>query len=1271
MLATHPLTDIPALNSDPTAYAQLYLNFVGAPAHRWAAYSVPVTPAYDQDGDPSTFSDGELTSIREIWARVAEMYSPFNINVTTVVPSDFNPQHALEITIGGNGSWVGGGESGGISYIGNFYNGLPSESFVFPANLANGTPKYVADSAAHEAGHAFGLVHQSVYSGTMKTAEYNEGNSQVAPIMGEAYYSARGLWWYGPSSNGPTSMQDDLAIISAISVSNNNNFGYRPDDHGNTPATASPFAVAGNTLSGSGVIETCPWTNGPGSSVISDKDYFSFTTPAGTVNFTVNVAQYGPMLNAIVELHNASDQIIATGTGTGLCKTLSATVAAGTYYLVVRGDNTYGDLGQYAISGTIPVAPVANAGGPYTVAEGGSVVLNGSASTGTSLTCAWDLNGNGIFGETGAAATWGDETTTTPTFRGVETGTYTISLQVTDASNNTSTATTTVTVTNVPPSPIITGVPAGNSSPEETPINLGVNPNDPGILDTFTYAWTVTRSGTVFASSTAGNFSFTPDVPGAYNVQVVVTDKDGGVGSALASITATHVSYRVVGFTSTVSGFDVQMIRPADLSLLNLYTTESAAQSPDVTLVGVTVGSVQGSLVWDSATNMAHFVKTGGPLLPDVYTATLASRPDGWVDTRGEQLDGDGDGNPGGDYVASFTVAAPSARIVSLGDFARGPGQTVNLPATGTGLPIQISDGTGVSSVQLTLTYDASLLTIDGVTGPAGWSVDTTGSTPGQLVVSAAGPTLADGVTSLLTLDAAVPSSARYGASELLRISGLQVNGEAIAATADDAVHKVAFLGDATGDRSYSALDAADISRVVAGLDTGFAAYPLTDPVIVGDVTGDGTLLGLDATEVAREAVLLPVPQIPGVPPDNVPVQPAGGIDPVIAVGTGIGAPGDVVNVPVSITSATSLQGADLAVSYDTSLLGLSDTDVTLGSVPAGWTLVQNVDNSTGIARMSLFDADPLVAGAGSLVDLKFQIAEAAPDTSSPLSLITTPATASRLNEGQLPLTSVPGAVVIDAGRPALDVGSAVVSQVTSGSFGTISIEVGGRLSVAAGGANLLEIASLVINPGGILDLTDNDLVLTNSDATSFATICQYLSDGRIITSVSEPEPGHFATLAPVDNQLLHLQAWNGTTINDGTNFSQVIIKHTWFGDTNLDGMVTAADYVNVIADQGQPGQWILGDLNGDGMVTPDDLAVVSSNLGAGLPAGAGPQLLANPAVAAAAAKTIPEAVPKAATKTPIVAGAKKKPAASGKGHVVPVTHHIQKPASRRRAPRE
>src|SRR5262249_50940454 len=70
------------------------------------------------------------------------------------------------------------------------------------------------------------------------------------------------------------------------------------------------------------------------------------------------------------------------------------------------------------------------------------------------LTYAWDLDGDGVFGETGAAAANGDETGSRPTFSaaGLDGPTSrTVALLVTDNTGLTSTATVAVNVTNVTP----------------------------------------------------------------------------------------------------------------------------------------------------------------------------------------------------------------------------------------------------------------------------------------------------------------------------------------------------------------------------------------------------------------------------------------------------------------------------------------------------------------------------------------------------------------------------------------------------------------------------------------------------------------------------------------------------------------------------------------------------------------------------------------------------------------------------------------------------
>ncbi len=330
-----PLSAVPVLNSKPGAAATVYLDFNGDVAQSWGSYSVTTTPAYDTDGDITSFSSAELANIQQIWARMSDAYSPFDINVTTVDPGSIVNGQSVKVVFGGAGAWLGQ-QAGGVAYIGAFVNSAPNVVWVFPNNLGNGAPKYTADAAEHETGHAMGLYHQSQYSGTSKTAEYRQGDSLNAPIMGVSYYASRGKWSNGQSANGYNVYQDDMAVIAA------NPFGYSADDRGNTVGSADALDVSGNSVSASGIIEKT-----------TDVDAFSFVTQAGPVSFTVSPAQYGGMLDATLKLEDLNGTVLVSADTSSLGETISTTLSSGSYRLLVGSHGVYGDVGQYTVSGTI------------------------------------------------------------------------------------------------------------------------------------------------------------------------------------------------------------------------------------------------------------------------------------------------------------------------------------------------------------------------------------------------------------------------------------------------------------------------------------------------------------------------------------------------------------------------------------------------------------------------------------------------------------------------------------------------------------------------------------------------------------------------------------------------------------------------------------------------------------------------------------------------------------------------------------------------------
>jgi hypothetical protein len=338
---------MPALSSLPNAPATVYLNFGGDFVSSWLSFSNITIPAFDTDGDGAPLSQTEVNAITQIWQIVAEEYAPFNINVTTLAPPSNAPE-VSQVDIGGNGAWLGG-SSGGVAQVGGLGSGTgsnPARGFVFPDNLSNGNVWYTAQAATHESGHTMGLVHQSTYSGTTKTAEYYQGPGDgTAPIMGISYSASRGMWWYGTDSNGSTDYQNDLAVIAS------NGFGFRTSLTGNALTTAAPLTVAANNVSASNVITS-----------MSELDYWAFVTNGATVSLSVTAPSYGNLHPKFELVDALGNTVVGWQDPDAATVSWSGTLAAGSYRLVVASHGpsrlstatSYGfDIGSYSISGTV------------------------------------------------------------------------------------------------------------------------------------------------------------------------------------------------------------------------------------------------------------------------------------------------------------------------------------------------------------------------------------------------------------------------------------------------------------------------------------------------------------------------------------------------------------------------------------------------------------------------------------------------------------------------------------------------------------------------------------------------------------------------------------------------------------------------------------------------------------------------------------------------------------------------------------------------------
>ncbi|MEO9933844.1 cadherin domain-containing protein [Rhodopirellula bahusiensis] len=371
----------------------------------------------------------------------------------------------------------------------------------------------------------------------------------------------------------------------------------------------------------------------------------------------------------------------------------------------------------------------------------------------------------------------------------------------------------------------------------------------------------------------------------------------------------------IASFTPTPSGFTAELSEEVSIPQLSLYDNEAGdAGAADVTLQGTSTGEVRGSLVVNGTT--VTFIATDGPLAADTYTATLRSASDGFTDLAdGELLDGDDNGTAGGNFVTTFTVASPASLVVGLPDIVRGPSQTVQLPAGGSGtelpagLPIQLSNADGVTSVTLTIQYDPAMLDISGVQlgedAPTGSQVEANLDTPGVATITFFSLEAMDaGQADIIDLIATIPEDAPYGATGTLTISSLDVNAGGMTASADDAIQVVAFPGDVNANRRYDAEDARLVARAGVDLDSGFVVTDATgsgeafvpfaaiDPDLLGDVTGQDGLSPLDASDLLRRVVGLSTPNIPDLPdaqaPTNISLS-AATVGENLAVGSTVG----------------------------------------------------------------------------------------------------------------------------------------------------------------------------------------------------------------------------------------------------------------------------------------------------------------------------------------------------------------------------------------------
>ncbi|WP_425614262.1 DNRLRE domain-containing protein [Anatilimnocola sp. NA78] len=477
------------------------------------------------------------------------------------------------------------------------------------------------------------------------------------------------------------------------------------------------------------------------------------------------------------------------------------------------------------------------------------------------------------------------------------------------------------------------------------------------------------------------------------------------IGSVNVQI-ADPIVFSVSTFTNAGSTFAVRFNEVLDPTVLNLVDSNGTLGASDITVSGATAGVIRGSVIMDADNRGFTFVKTGGELVPDTYTVTLRSAANGLITSTGVQLDGDGNGVAGGDYVTQFTVVAPApgTLVVGIPDFVRGYGQPVNLPAsTSNGIPITLSSGLNVGATSFTVNYNPSLLTITGGTTPiAGANITVDVTTPGVAIVTITSATEFSATATPITianLAATVPASASNGSKHVLDLTNVTVtavNAATLPSVGDDGIHVAAYRGDLNNSRSITTGDVTALLRSISGAlsTTGFTSLKLSDPILLGDMNDSLSVTTGDATGLLRfiSGAAGGFPAIPALP-TGLPVPPPGA-DPEIFIPDNLTvAPGGTLTIPVNINvtepTGVSLAGFDVTITYDATRFTFGSA--TLGSALTGFSFSSSNNTATpGFMRLVYAsDLGPALANGfiGTILNVTLNALPAAATGTSALNI--------------------------------------------------------------------------------------------------------------------------------------------------------------------------------------------------------------------------------------------------------------------------------------------
>ncbi len=170
----------------------------------------------------------------------------------------------------------------------------------------------------------------------------------------------------------------------------------------------------------------------------------------------------------------------------------------------------------------------------------------------------------------------------------------------------------------------------------------------------------------------------------------------------------------------------------------------------------------------------------------------------------------------------------------------------------------------------------------------------------------------------------------------------------------------------------------------------------------------------------------------------------------------------------------------------------------------------------------------------------------------------------------------------------------------------SLSIDNTGAVVIPSNGTNAGVSKVNSLSGNGQLNLNDNDLVVQKTNGTdaqaALVDVISRIGSGKIV-STAAPYVG-LAAVRNDDGTGTQIRDTFGpfSTADGSLTTNSVMVKHTWNGDANVDGVVDAMDYFQIdmgyrynntthAANPANP--YYNGDFNGDGVVNADDYYMI------------------------------------------------------------------------------